>query len=97
MLSTEGNKSVLGPPKRTIWVETPSIEKEVAFGRAPAIEMLPALSGWTPGARLATTMGLGLLVARKFSASELMSFPDLESLTAKLSSTIAEPARTSTC
>src|SRR5262245_9609873 len=79
MVSTEGNRSVFGPPKRTSWVEIPSIENDVELGNPPEIEIFPALSGCTPGARLATTIGLVLLVARKLSASPFMSLPDFES------------------
>src|SRR5215831_1443479 len=96
MVSTDGNRSVLGPPNRTNWVDMPSMEKEVEFGKPPEIEMLPAWSGCTPGARLATTIGLVLLVALKLRASALMSLPDFESEMVRDWSVIAEPARTST-
>ena len=40
--------------------------------------MAPPRSCCTPGASVATTIGLVELVARKFSASLLISSPDLE-------------------
>src|SRR5215471_3319364 len=97
MVSTDGKRSVLGPPNRTSWVEIPSIENEVEFGKPPEIEMFPVLSGCTPGARFATTIGLVLLVARKFRASPFISLPDLESDIVRDWSAIAEFALTSTC
>ena len=48
------------------------------YGRLPASEMPPLESCWTPGASVATTIGLVLLVARKLRASLLMSSPDFE-------------------
>src|SRR5262245_30933473 len=78
MLSTEGNKSRLGPPDRTSVVETPSIENDVEFGKPPDTETFPTWSVCTPGERTATVSGLVLLVARKFSASEFISRPESE-------------------
>ena len=76
--STEGNISRAGPPPRLLWLAMPSIEKEVMNGRLPATEMAPPRSCCTPGASVATTIGLVELVARKFNASLLMSSPDRE-------------------
>src|SRR5262245_40663630 len=88
--STEGNISRAGPPPRLLWLAMPSIENEVMKGRLPATEIAPLRSCWTPGARVATTMGLVELVARKLSASLLMSSPDLELLIVALSVSIIE-------
>ena len=64
--STDGNISRAGPPPRLLWLAMPSIENEVMKGRLPATEMAPPRSCWTPGASVATTIGLVELVARKF-------------------------------
>ena len=74
--STDGNSSREGPPKRTRCVEMPSTENDVMNGSAPATEMSPPRSCWTPCDSVATTIGLVLLVARKFSASLAMSAPE---------------------
>ena len=76
--STDGNSSREGPPKRTRWDEMPSTENDVMNGSAPAMEIAPERSCWTPCASVATTIGLVLLVARKLSASLSMSSPDRE-------------------
>src|SRR5438034_6822024 len=59
--STEGNRSFIGPPPRVRWIDTPSTENEVMYGRLPASEMPPSLSCWTAGARVATTIGLAFV------------------------------------
>ena len=56
----------------------PSTENDVMNGIAPASEIWPLESCWTPCASVATTIGLVLLVARKLSASLLMSWPEME-------------------
>src|SRR5215831_19471984 len=79
MFSTEGKRSLLGPPKRGNCVEIPSKENEVAVGSWPEMVMFPPLSILAPGASAAATIGLGLLVARKFRARELRRSPDFVS------------------
>ena len=67
-------------------------------GRLPATEIAPLRSCCTPGARVATTIGLVLLVARKLSASLLMSSPERElSMVARLVSMTGCVAVTTTC
>ena len=56
----------------------PSTENDVMNGIAPASEIWPLESCWTPCASVATTIGLVLFVARKLSASLLMSWPEME-------------------
>ena len=56
----------------------PSTENDVMNGSAPASEIAPLRSCCTPCDSVATTIGLVLLVARKFSASLSMSAPEIE-------------------
>ena len=95
--STDGNMSREAPPARVRCDEMPSIENDVWNGRLPATEIDPARSCCTPWASVATTIGLVLLVARKFRASRLISSPDFElSMVARSVSITGFEARTST-
>jgi len=57
----------------------PSREKDRGGGQLAGDGDVPAGVRLDAGARVATPIGLGSAVARKFSGSELMTSPDFES------------------